>query len=42
MIKEYRLKSTNPKLDDKMKFAQFLPYTEGPEDEGQLRQDLGL
>lgn len=41
-VRTIKLDKVDPLIDNKMKFARYLPFTENAEQEAQLRRDLGL
>jgi len=42
VIRTIKLDKVDPLIDNKMKFARYLPFTENVEQKAQLRHDLGL
>jgi hypothetical protein len=42
VIQTIRLDKADPLIDNKMKLARYLPFTENAEQEEDLRRDLGV
>lgn len=42
VIRSIKLDRADPLIENKMKLARFLPFTNGAQDEGELRRDLGI